>query len=150
MSSVSNHPLRGTWSSMIARCHSPNNSDYRYYGAVGISVCLRWRRSFQAFVADVGKKPSRRHSLDRYPDKYGNYKPGNVRWATPKQQGNNKRERGSFGKSDKPSLMTSFRLGVDRKLLSKYAKADGTSMTDVIRRLLRDRSEKEDKDTHNK
>ena len=76
---------------MIGRCHRPSNSDYCRYGAKGIKVSVRWRKSFATFLADVGRKPSREHTLDRYPNKYGDYAPGNVRWATPKEQACNKK-----------------------------------------------------------
>src|ERR1044071_950937 len=79
------------WSSMIGRCCNPRNQNYKRYGALGVSVCERWRHSYLNFLADVGRKPSPIHSLDRYPDPYGNYGPGNVRWALPKQQSRNRR-----------------------------------------------------------
>lgn len=52
---------------------------------------MPWRESFRTFFEYVGKRPSRNHSLDRYPDKDGDYEPGNVRWATAKQQSRNTR-----------------------------------------------------------
>ena len=79
-----------TWRAIIARCEEATSISYRYYGARGISVCVRWRASFSAFLADVGRRPSPRHSLDRFPNRDGNYEPGNVRWATQKQQQRNK------------------------------------------------------------
>lgn len=51
------HPLYGTWASMCRRCHTPTALGYPRYGAVEIVVCTRWRKSFAAFVADVGQKP---------------------------------------------------------------------------------------------
>ena len=50
-----------------------------------------WRDSFSAFAADVGEPPSPQHSIDRWPDFNGNYEPGNVRWATAREQGRNRR-----------------------------------------------------------
>lgn len=78
------------WAAMIQRCTNPKSSEWKNYGARGISVCGEWR-SFPAFFASIGKRPSRNHSLDRYPDKNGNYEPGNVRWATARQQSRNTR-----------------------------------------------------------
>jgi hypothetical protein len=75
---------------MIDRCHNPDAHNFRWYGATGVSVCERWRASFDDFVADVGERP-KGMSLDRFPNKAGNYEPGNVRWATRVEQGNNAR-----------------------------------------------------------
>lgn len=76
-------PIYKVWVSMIARCHNPNNSGYKNYGARGIRVCDRWRESFGNFIADVGERPGR-VELDRI-DVDGHYEPGNVRWATRQQ-----------------------------------------------------------------
>lgn len=78
------------WTSMIQRCHNPNSTGYARYGGRGIVVCERWRNSFVAFIADVGKRPSTEHSLDRI-NNDGNYEPGNVHWATREIQQNNRR-----------------------------------------------------------
>lgn len=80
-----------SWKSMMQRCFNPKATGYDRYGACGISVCDRWRL-FDNFLADMGPRPEGR-SLDRYPDKYGNYEPGNVRWATMTEQRSNRREK---------------------------------------------------------
>lgn len=87
---LSKTPIHNTWLNMRARCHSPSASGYHKYGARGISVCERWRNSFDAFLADVGPKPSPRHSLERI-NNDGHYEPGNVRWATATEQARNRR-----------------------------------------------------------
>jgi len=71
------------WSSMISRCN-PSGA----YGKRGIRVCDRWRGSFEAFLADMGERPSPRHSIDRIDNSRG-YEPGNCRWATTYQQAQN-------------------------------------------------------------
>lgn len=76
---------------IIARCCNPNNKAFGNYGGRGIKVCDQWRNSYETFLCDVGRRPSSEYSLDRYPDKNGNYEPGNVRWATDIEQGRNKR-----------------------------------------------------------
>ena len=80
------------WHSMIQRCTNPKNPGWKNYGGRGIKVCSRWL-DFVNFLADVGRKPSPKHSLDRFPNNDGNYEPGNVRWATKSQQQSNQRLR---------------------------------------------------------
>ena len=76
---------------MVNRCSNRNPQYWLYYGARGITVCERWRQSFVNFLADVGPRPDGpRWSLDRI-NNDGNYEPGNVRWATPKEQAANRR-----------------------------------------------------------
>lgn len=82
------HPLYQTWRSMKYRCKSPGNSDYKHYGAKGISVCKKWDESFEAFVSDMGERPEG-YSLDRI-DPLGNYEKGNCRWASNRKQADNK------------------------------------------------------------
>lgn len=92
---MSNHgkcdtPEYSCWRSMRARCNSPSHTEYKNYGAKGVTVCARWS-NFMLFLQDMGLKPGPKHSLDRYPNNQGNYEPGNVRWASPLEQANNKR-----------------------------------------------------------
>ncbi len=84
-------PEYRTWVAMVSRCTDSNVKTFKDYGGRGIKVCVRWRRSFVAFLEDVGPRPSAKHSIDRYPNKNGDYKPSNVRWATAIEQQNNRR-----------------------------------------------------------
>lgn len=85
-----NAPEYRCWSSMKSRCSNPRHRGFKDYGGRGISVCDRWQ-VFENFLADMGPRPSDGHSIDRYPNNDGNYEPENCRWATAKQQIDNRR-----------------------------------------------------------
>ena len=80
----------GIWNKMKQRCQNPRNHKYRIYGGRGISVCDRWDNSFEAFLADMGPRPSPVYSIDRIDNDRG-YEPGNCRWATKAEQARNAR-----------------------------------------------------------
>jgi len=77
-----------TWCQMKARCYSPGSTAYKNYGAKGITVCARWRDSFENFLQDMGEKPSRAYSIERIDNGKG-YLPDNCRWATVSEQNRN-------------------------------------------------------------
>jgi hypothetical protein len=79
------------WVSMRARCLCETDKGYFNYGGRGIKICDRWLESFDFFIEDMGRRPTSNHSLDRV-DVNGNYCKENCRWATAKQQANNKRK----------------------------------------------------------
>jgi len=82
-------PEHRAWVHMRQRCNNPNKREYKHYGGRGIRVCARWD-SFHNFIADMGERPSRSHSLDRI-NVDGDYSPDNCRWATQQEQVENTR-----------------------------------------------------------
>lgn len=83
-----------TWERMRGRCLNPANPRFHYYGGRGVTICPSWLDSFEAFLADMGPRPTPKHSIDRI-NNDGNYEPSNCRWALPIVQQNNRRARGT-------------------------------------------------------
>ena len=87
--------MYGAWGGMVNRCHNPNNSSFARYGALGVTVCDRWRfgeggkTGFECFLADMGERPEGK-TLDRIDGEAG-YGPRNCRWATRVEQVRNRR-----------------------------------------------------------
>lgn len=89
----SQEPIEKTYNNMKQRCFNPKNKRFEDYGGRGITVCEEWKNDFQAFYDYVSALPhfgEKGYSLDRI-NNDGNYEPDNVRWATQKEQANNKR-----------------------------------------------------------
>jgi len=118
---MTNCPEFTTWQGMKARCLNKNSAMYKHYGGRGITVCPEWlgRRGFARFFADVGWRPSAKHSLDRI-DPNGNYEPGNVRWATPEEQQRNRRNNRWLTKDGQTKVLVEWEgiLGIDRTTIS--------------------------------
>ena len=87
-------PEYRSWYAMRRRCNNPNNQDFQHYGGRGIKVCPEWNGSndFLVFLADMGRKPTLSHSLDRI-DVNGDYTSDNCRWVTQDIQVKNTRKR---------------------------------------------------------
>ena len=87
-------PEMRSYTSMKQRCLNPKATGFKNYGKRGIKICDRWlgNDGFKNFLADMGPRPAGK-SLDRFPNNDGNYEPGNVRWATAKQQRGNRQRR---------------------------------------------------------
>jgi hypothetical protein len=115
-------PEYKAWMAMNERCANVNHQSYSFYGGRGITVCERWRVSFQSFYEDMGPRPSRHHSLDRIDNDAG-YFPDNCRWATKSEQQNNIR-------SNRPITFRGETLN-----LSQWARKMGLPSDALSRRL---------------
>ncbi len=115
------HYIYQTWRGMIDRCYLKTNNRYHRYGGRGIIVCDRWRHSVVDFYADIlasiGDRPSSDHSIDRI-DNDGNYEPGNVRWATRKEQAANRLQTQDY---------VFLTVNGETKSMGEWAKALGVS-----------------------
>lgn len=95
-----------TWRGMIERCCNPNSVGYSRYGGSGVTVCDRWRSSFELFLKDMGERPDG-CSIDRI-NTYGNYHKENCRWATKELQEANKKRRLQVSHNGQVKLLTDW------------------------------------------
>jgi hypothetical protein len=112
------------WCGIIARCFNPKHEAFHRYGGRGITMCDRWRQSFESFLADVGRRPSGKHTLDRI-DNNGNYEPGNVRWATQIEQRRNS------------SSVHFLEIRGERRIIADWARVSGIDERTLRGRILR-------------
>lgn len=126
----------GVWMSMKSRCSNPRSASYKSYGARGIKVCARWL-SFENFIADMGRRPSSKHTLDRI-NTNGNYEPANCRWADQLQQAQtrtNVRMINAFGET-LTAAMWARRTGINAMAIRNRLDA-GWSPEDAVSKPLR-------------
>ena len=109
---------------MLTRCRNPRAESFAAYGGRGIRVCERWAESFDAFLEDMGRRPSRKHTIDRI-EKNGHYEPGNCRWATQREQQRNRRNN------------VYLELNGNRRLLCEWAETTGLTINIIWLRLRR-------------
>jgi hypothetical protein len=111
------------WSQMKDRCYNDKYYLYHRYGGRGIKVCDRWLNSFENFFEDMGKSPSQKHSLDRFPNNDGDYKKDNCRWASSKEQGRNQ--------------CTNFLIEIDgvKKCVSEWAEIYNINAKTIFNRI---------------
>lgn len=111
------------WAGIKRRCFNQNVPEYKYYGGRGITMCDEWATNFISFKEYMGERPSKKHTIDRI-NNDGNYEPGNVRWATPKEQENNKRRslRVSFNGTTMSVLEISEKTGFKYETLKTKLK----------------------------
>lgn len=106
------------WRMMKYRCNTPTSTGYDLYGGRGIRVCERWASSFENFLEDMGEAPSDKHTIDRI-DYNSNYSPDNCRWATRREQANNRRNNMNVeyqGRTQTVAMWTK-ELGLPRTLI---------------------------------
>jgi hypothetical protein len=117
-------PEYQAWSNMKARCTNPSTPNFKDYGGRGISVCDRWFDSFELFLADMGRRPTPDHSLDRFPDTNGNYEPPNCRWAVEEQQKRNTRRNKWIEYNGEKMILKDWaiKLGIDDRRLCEQLK----------------------------
>lgn len=113
-----------TWQRIYARCHDPNHHKYPWYGGRGIAVCERWRESYRAFLHDMGRAPAPEYTIERK-ENDGDYEPGNCRWATMKEQAQNRRSNRNIKFRGRTLTAAAWaeEMGMDRRVLWKRLKA---------------------------
>ncbi len=106
------------WQAAKWRCLNPAHRSFANYGGRGIKICKRWLK-FENFLKDMGNPPTKRHSLDRFPDNNGDYKPGNCRWATTREQHRNMRTNRLLTFRGETMCLTAWseRLGIKRNTI---------------------------------
>jgi hypothetical protein len=114
------------WTKMLARCYDEQDDRYALYGKRGITVCDRWREEdegFHNFLADMGQAPTKKHTLEREDNDKG-YSPENCRWATWKEQAQNRRTNVKLFYRGQTLTMAQWaeKRGMDRRVLWKRLK----------------------------
>lgn len=128
---MSHAPEYKAWDNARGRCYRPNDNKYPLYGGRGIGMCERWRNSFINFIADMGRRPSASHSLERK-DSNGDYCPENCVWATGQEQNNNR-----------PSYNRYVTLNGEKLTLAQASRAVGVPHATIRGRLKRGWSDEE-------
>lgn len=116
---------------MKMRCLNVKHPTYPLYGARGISICPQWFHSFTAFLTDVGVRPSLAYSLERI-DNDGNYEPGNVRWATDEEQGQNRRTN-VIKAEDVPFILHWYSKGYTQRAIAEAFNGKREMVSKIIR-----------------
>ena len=115
------------WVMIKQRTRNSRSKGYAKYGRRGITMCDRWYDSFEYFIADMGLRPSKRHSIDRIDNEHGNYEPGACRWATREEQARNK------------SNNHRIKIGQEEHCIKEWSEISGINHNTILARLRRGR-----------
>lgn len=121
-----------TWRNMKRRCTDDARPEWKNYGGRGIKVCAAWDESFEAFLADMGRRPSPKHTIDRI-NNDGDYEPGNCRWVTRLEQNYNTRST-KLSLADKTNIALAFAAGESTKTLASHYGVSRSHIQKVARR----------------
>jgi hypothetical protein len=135
---LSKTPEYKVWKAMIDRCENPNHAAYARYGGRGITVCNRWKSSFELFMGEMGTRPSPQHSIDRADNDKG-YSPENCRWATNIVQNRNKTGTRLLNHKGKSQTVTAWaeELGISHAVIYQRLNTMGWSTEKALSKPLR-------------
>lgn len=112
--------LRRIWNGMVQRCHNKNCAAYKYYGEKGVIVCDEWRANRESFIEwALANGYDSKLTIDRI-NVYGNYEPGNCKWATYKEQAHNKRENPKKPERKPKTIVFDGEIRIKRDVLSEF------------------------------
>lgn len=124
------------WEGLKSRCYTKSDHRYKNYGAIGITVCERWKNSYENFLSDMGRAPSKDHSIDRI-EVTGSYEKTNCRWATDSEQANNKTTTFWVEYDGRRMSLANWarEKGVNYKMLHKYMKTNNMTFESACEKL---------------
>jgi hypothetical protein len=127
-------PTYNSWSAIIERCYNPNSGNYNMYGAKSITMCERWRSSFENFLEDMGDRPPGT-SIDRI-DVYANYEPENCRWVDAKTQARNRTNNVRYEYDGKNLTLPEWSeiTGIKASTMHSRIRKQGWSIDDALTR----------------
>ncbi len=131
------------WVGMKQRCYNSNRKEYQNYGGRGIKVCDRWLNDYEAFLADMGEKPTPKHTLGRV-NNDGDYDPLNCRWETRKRQNNNKRNNVQLTLREQREIRMLRRSGYSWQMLADEFMVSRGTCWNIVYRIGRFSVERED------
>lgn len=128
-----------SWANMISRCTQPSSPAFVHYQKLGVAICPRWLdgegglNAFECFLEDMGERPDGM-TLDRHPNNDGDYEPGNCRWATKREQANNRRTNKLFEYQGRTMTFAELvrETGMDKELLRHRLLRAGWTLEEAL------------------